>query len=262
MGSGLLSASQRGCRTWSGVGFLLRSSPGAGAARALGSAKLPPRSPWFGFARPKRVPGLHPPPCWAEEEADAPGASAGSPEAWGGGRVWFWRGDIALQHRPGGYSPPRRPFRAPLALSCSFSPFLLLQPFPAPSALPRSFGTVSGPERHIPYIIHAATSPGGWVTARAQPPAPRCPTRGVPQEAGGSSQRAAPRLPSRRPSAMPSEGLLAAEGATERHAPRRNRAQVNTPPGQGAGLGAGRCAGSCLVPAPGIDSQGPSGAGA
>lgn len=116
--------------------------------------------------------------------------------------------------------------------------------------------------RRIPYIIHATASPGGWVTDGAHLPAPRCLTRGVPWEAGGSSRRAVPGLPARCPSAMPSGGTPAAEGATRGHVSCRNWVQVNTLPGQAVGLGASRRAGTCLVSARGIVSQGPAGAGA
>lgn len=133
-------------------------------------------------------------------------------------------------------------------------------PAPAAGAISCSFGKVSGPEWRIRYIIHAAASPGGWVTAGAQPAAPRCPAHGVPREAGGSSRRAEPGLPYPRPSAMPSRGPPAAKGATHGHVPRRNWAQVNTHPGQAVGSGAGRCAGSRLVPVQGIISQGSTGA--
>lgn len=144
------------------------------------------------------------------------------------------------------------------AVPCSVVPPPPGGMLPAVGTLSCCFGKDSGPEQRIPCIIHAPASPGGWVTAGAQPPAPHCLTRGVPWEAGGSSRRAVPRLPSRRPSAMPSGGPPAAEGATHGHVPRRNRAQVNTPLGQAAGSGAGRCAGSGLAPAWGIVSQGPT----
>lgn len=126
-------------------------------------------------------------------------------------------------------------------------------PAPAAGALPCSFGKLSRLKRRIPYIIHGA-SPGGWVTAGAQRQ-PRATERTGRQEAAPARLRR-----DCRPSAMPDGGLPAAKGAT--HVPHRKRVQVNLPPGQAAGSGAARCAGSCLVPARGIVSQGPAGVGA
>lgn len=126
-------------------------------------------------------------------------------------------------------------------------------PAPAAGALPRSFGKLSGLKRRIPYIIHGA-SPGGWVTAGAQ-------RQPCAAERTGRQEAAPARLRRDcRPSTMPDGGLPAAKGAT--HVPHQKRVQVNLPPGQAAGSGAGRCAGSCLVPARGIVSQGPAGVGA
>lgn len=126
---------------------------------------------------------------------------------------------------------------------------LLLQPslgemLPAARALPCSFGKVSGLAWCIPYIIHGTAS-----LALGLQPDPRHRPRGV---RGRQEQlRRAARGRSRRPSAMPSGR---APGATHGHVPRQTRAQVNTR--------AGRCAGSRILPAPGIPSPRPAGAGA
>lgn len=252
MGSWLLSASQQGCGIWSGVGFLFCGVP-------LGRAPVPGRHmPWalqncllslgatVWLCGLKRFPGLCPPPSWLEEEADSPAESTASPKARRGSRVWFWGGDGALC-RPLQRRVPPPPPRGDAP--CHGCPFLLLW---------KSLRL----RRRIPYIIHATASPGGWVTDGAHLPAPRCLTRGVPWEAGGSSRRAVPGLPARCPSAMPSGGTPAAEGATRGHVSCRNWVQVNTLPGQAVGLGASRRAGTCLVSARGIVSQGPAGAGA
>lgn len=120
---------------------------------------------------------------------------------------------------------------------------------PASGSLPCSFGKVSRLAWCIPYIIHGSVS---WRLGYSRIPGTgtALPTRGV---RGRQEQlrRAAPGR-SHRPSAMPSGG------ATHGHVPRQTRAQVNSQPGQAAGSGAG----SRLLPAQGVISQGPAGAGA